>query len=440
MSNFILINSVSALVVSVIFFLSLTISTFAFRYMRGQSVLKAFLKNLIPLSLSLGLLTISNHLALLAIAWMLSVFFLVRTIEHTNSSKSPEKQESLASLETKKNLTKSTLFLFLSLGIFIKFIGAWTITDLEMVALSSPGNWQYSLAGLFLLLASTISCGLFPFHRWILLSTESSTPACAFVHAVCAPIGIIALIRFHWLFADSQFLQSAIFIWTSLSVFLFGIKSLVRVDIKTTLAYSTLTQTAFMMLACSIGLYSVALSHFCLHAFFKAFQFLNAPSTLFQSKQPKTPSQTKKINSLIIGVAFLLLCMVILWIITRQSSINLGSELFLLLMGVLSGLEAGKNILNWNHLSLATRLLLTLSILILSPAIYAATIWLINHVLPIQTNPIFSSIHLIIVVTLVMVWFVFFCSKHYLHRKFYLKVLDHSFSSLSPSFKVMRKP
>lgn len=88
--------------------------------------------------------------------------------------------------------------------------------------------------------------------------------------------GIYLLLRFNPLFGFSPIL-----IWLGAATALFGaVYGYVQTDLKRTIAYSTTSQLGYMVLACGLGQYGLALAHLVNHAFFKALLFLSAGSVI----------------------------------------------------------------------------------------------------------------------------------------------------------------
>lgn len=88
--------------------------------------------------------------------------------------------------------------------------------------------------------------------------------------------GIYLLLRFNTLFG-----YSPILIWLGSATALFGaVYGYVQTDLKRTIAYSTTSQLGYMVLACGLGQYGLALAHLVNHAFFKALLFLSAGSVI----------------------------------------------------------------------------------------------------------------------------------------------------------------
>ena len=116
-----------------------------------------------------------------------------------------------------------------------------------------------------------------PFHTWLPSAMAGPTPVSALLHsATMVAAGAFLLARF------APFLQAAPLVMAATAVFgaataLFGAVSAVfQKDIKRLLAYSSISQIGFMLLALGLGQPEVAIAHFVVHAIFKSLLFLSA--------------------------------------------------------------------------------------------------------------------------------------------------------------------
>ncbi len=120
-----------------------------------------------------------------------------------------------------------------------------------------------------------------PLHVWLPDAMEGPTPVSALIHAatmVAAGVFLIARLFFLFLYSP-QTLQ--IIAWTGvLTAFLAATVALVQNDIKKVLAYSTLSQLGYMVMALGLRSSEAGMFHLTTHAFFKALLFLGAGSLI----------------------------------------------------------------------------------------------------------------------------------------------------------------
>ncbi len=118
----------------------------------------------------------------------------------------------------------------------------------------------------------------FPLHNWLPDAMEGPTSVSALIHsATMVTAGVFLIARFFPLFEHSDAMTLVALIGGFTAVFA-ATMGLVANDIKRVLAYSTISQLGYMMLALGVGAYAPALFHLFTHAFFKAALFLGAGS------------------------------------------------------------------------------------------------------------------------------------------------------------------
>ena len=119
----------------------------------------------------------------------------------------------------------------------------------------------------------------FPLHVWLPDAMEGPTPVSALIHAATMVVaGIFLVARFFPLFEVSSTAMSVVALTGGVTALFAASMGLVMYDIKRVLAYSTVSQLGFMMLALGIGAYGPAIFHLFTHAFFKALLFLGSGS------------------------------------------------------------------------------------------------------------------------------------------------------------------
>ncbi|MCH8909732.1 MAG: NADH-quinone oxidoreductase subunit L [Chloroflexi bacterium] len=118
----------------------------------------------------------------------------------------------------------------------------------------------------------------FPLHSWLPDAMEGPTSVSALIHsATMVTAGVFLVARFFPLFEHSDVMTLVALVGGFTAVFA-ATMGLVANDIKRVLAYSTISQLGYMMLALGIGAYAPAIFHLFTHAFFKAALFLGAGS------------------------------------------------------------------------------------------------------------------------------------------------------------------
>lgn len=120
-----------------------------------------------------------------------------------------------------------------------------------------------------------------PLHVWLPDAMEGPTPVSALIHAATmVAAGVFLLTRLDFLFASSADALKVI-AWTGgITALLAGTVAIVQNDIKKILAYSTLSQLGYMVLALGLADAGAGMFHLTTHAFFKALLFLGSGSLI----------------------------------------------------------------------------------------------------------------------------------------------------------------
>nr|YP_009582229.1 NADH-plastoquinone oxidoreductase subunit 5 [Bixa orellana]QBK83764.1 NADH-plastoquinone oxidoreductase subunit 5 [Bixa orellana]QGS65397.1 NADH-plastoquinone oxidoreductase subunit 5 [Bixa orellana] len=134
----------------------------------------------------------------------------------------------------------------------------------------------------FLLFAGAVAkSAQFPLHVWLPDAMEGPTPISALIHAATmVAAGIFLVARFLPLFIGIPFIMNLISLIGIITVLLGATLALAQKDIKRGLAYSTMSQLGYMMLALGMGSYRAALFHLITHAYSKALLFLGSGSII----------------------------------------------------------------------------------------------------------------------------------------------------------------
>ena len=173
------------------------------------------------------------------------------------------------------------LYLFLNSGVFIENgLNIFSIPDLysgihQGLLSSSVATW----VALGILAGAAGKSGQFLLHVWLPDAMEGPTPVSALIHAATmVAAGIFLVARFYPLFELTGIVMNIVTILGAVTLLFSATMGLVMNDIKRVLAYSTISQLGYMMLALGIGAYAPAIFHLFTHAFFKALLFMGSGS------------------------------------------------------------------------------------------------------------------------------------------------------------------
>src|SRR3569833_1307393 len=141
-------------------------------------------------------------------------------------------------------------------------------------AFEIPGGWQYIAFG-GIALAVAAKSAQFPLHTWLPDAMEGPTSVSALIHAATmVAAGVFLLGKVYPVFTEFELTILAII--GAFTAFMAATIALTQNDLKRILAYSTISQLGFMVMAMGIGAYASSLFHLVTHAFFKCLLFLSA--------------------------------------------------------------------------------------------------------------------------------------------------------------------
>ena len=140
------------------------------------------------------------------------------------------------------------------------------------------------------MIAAFAKSAQFPFCAWITRALEGPTPSSAvFYGSLMVHAGVYLLIRLEPLLIQVPAMMLFI-IMVGVITALYGyVVGLAQTDVKSSFMFSTLSQVGLMMVWVGLGWFSLALFHIVIHAIWRAYQFLHAPSFLQQVERPARP-------------------------------------------------------------------------------------------------------------------------------------------------------
>ncbi|HUR86129.1 MAG TPA: NADH-quinone oxidoreductase subunit L [Solirubrobacteraceae bacterium] len=170
----------------------------------------------------------------------------------------------------------------LVLGTYFIFKGSGTLDFLGTFEQAGELKGADLTAGLItLLIGAFAKSAQIPFHTWLADAMEGPTPVSALIHAATmVTAGVYLIARMHPLFEQSSAAAAVGAIVGCVTLIVSATIALVMTDLKRIIAYSTMSQIGYMVMAVSAGAYVAGLFHFMTHAFFKALLFMAAGSVI----------------------------------------------------------------------------------------------------------------------------------------------------------------
>ncbi|OIP76962.1 MAG: NADH-quinone oxidoreductase subunit L [Oscillatoriales cyanobacterium CG2_30_44_21] len=154
----------------------------------------------------------------------------------------------------------------------------------RLTELIESGAISVGLATLFAILVfmgPAAKSAQFPLHVWLPDAMEGPTPISALIHAATmVAAGVFLIARMFPVFEEIPAVMNTI-AWTgAFTAFLGASIAITQNDIKKGLAYSTVSQLGYMVMAMGVGAYGAGLFHLMTHAYFKAMMFLGSGSVI----------------------------------------------------------------------------------------------------------------------------------------------------------------
>ena len=164
---------------------------------------------------------------------------------------------------------------------FDTLLSSDTLNALAVAPSVIKGLSVAGLAGLLIFAGTVGKSAQFPLHVWLPDAMEGPTPVSAMIHAATmVSAGIYLVIRVFPLLTAGGAPLPVMALIGGFSAFFAATIALAQNDIKRVMAYSTISQLAYMVAALGVGAYVAAIFHLLMHAFFKALLFLSSGSVI----------------------------------------------------------------------------------------------------------------------------------------------------------------
>jgi len=269
----------------------LLIFVFSLGYMKEDRNFTRFFTFLSLFSGAMLGVVLSNSLLLTFICWELvglASYLLIGFWYHKPEAAAAAKKAFLTTRVGDIGFLIGMLWLSRSAGTLLFYDGG--AGCLETPALAAMAKTMCGGLAVSNFIALLIFCGAagksgqFPLHVWLPDAMEGPTPVSALIHAatmVAAGVYLVARVFPIFTAAGADSVSLAAVAWIGAFTALFAaLIAVAQTDIKRILAYSTVSQLGFMMLALGVGSVAVAMLHLIAHAFFKALLFLGAGSVI----------------------------------------------------------------------------------------------------------------------------------------------------------------
>jgi NADH-quinone oxidoreductase subunit L len=270
------VDGLTAIMLVVVSTVSLLVQVYSNGYMAGDPGYSRYFAHMALFTSAMIGLVLADNLFMLFIFWELvglSSYLLIGFWYHKPSAAAAAKKAFIVTRIGDLGLLAAILLIYTRGGTF-------QIDEIHELAIS--GALSSSVITWFALGVFAGAAGKsaqFPLHVWLPDAMEGPTPVSALIHAATmVAAGVYLVARFFPVFETSADARHVV-AWIGASTALIAATiALVQTDLKRVLAYSTISQLGYMMLALGAFGYVAAIFHLFTHAFFKALLFLGSGS------------------------------------------------------------------------------------------------------------------------------------------------------------------
>ncbi|WP_315437590.1 NADH-quinone oxidoreductase subunit L [uncultured Selenomonas sp.] len=276
----VLIDPLAAMMLVIVTLVSLLVYIYSVSYMEHDEGMGRFFAFISLFSAAMLGLVVSVNFLQLYVFWEgvgLCSYLLIGFYYHKVSAREAAK---------KAFITTRIGDFGMLVGILLVQMVFGTMDFIELRMLVPPyvlaaGTGFLTVIGLLLFMGAIGKSGQFPLHVWLLDAMEGPTPTSALIHAATmVAAGVYLVARAFFIFSESPFVMDFIAGLGAFTALFAAIIAVTQRKFKSVLAYSTISQLGYMMLAVGVGAFSASMFHLMTHAFFKAMLFLCAGAVM----------------------------------------------------------------------------------------------------------------------------------------------------------------
>jgi len=271
-----LIDNITIIMLLVVALISTCTHIFSTQYLKGDIRYSRYFAYLGLFTFSMNGIVLANNLISMYMFWELVGVSSYLLIGHWFE------KDSAANASKKAFLTNRVGDIGFFIGIMLLYnaVGSFAFGDIfNGVASEMITGTTLTLAGLGLFMGAMGKSSQFPLHIWLPDAMEGPTPVSALMHAATmVAAGVYLSVRIFPILTPEALLVVAYI--GGFTAFFAATIAITQTDIKKVLAYSTVSQLGFMILAVGTGVYTAAFFHLLTHAMFKANLFYGSGSVI----------------------------------------------------------------------------------------------------------------------------------------------------------------
>jgi NADH-quinone oxidoreductase subunit L len=277
------VDGLTVMMLVVVTFISLMVHVYSTGYMHSDRRYTFFFAALALFTASMLTLVVADNTLQLLVGWELVGVCSFLLIGHW------WEEQANSDAAIKAFLTTRTGDIGLMLGVITLFFAAgqnFDIANLNRLALTGGISHGILLTGAVLLFLGVMGkSAQFPLHVWLPDAMAGPTPVSALIHAATMVVaGVYLVARIYGVFWSGFSIHAGginlVALIGGITVLMAAALAFVQDDVKKVLAYSTISQLGYMVMALGVGAWSAGVFHLFTHAFFKALLFLGAGSLI----------------------------------------------------------------------------------------------------------------------------------------------------------------
>ena len=282
-----LIDHLTALMMTIVTFVSLAVHVYTIGYMHDDPGYQRFFSYISLFTFAMLMLVMSNNFLQLFFGWE-----AVGVVSYLLIGFWFKKETAIfANLKAFLVNRVGDFGFLLGIAALLMYTGSLDYSEVfaqaerlsgETTEILSGRPWSVlTLACICLFIGAMGKSAQVPLHVWLPDSMEGPTPISALIHAATmVTAGIFMVARMSPLFEYSTTALSFVLVIGATTALFTGLLGIVQHDIKRVVAYSTLSQLGYMTVALGASAYAAGIFHLATHAFFKALLFLAAGSVI----------------------------------------------------------------------------------------------------------------------------------------------------------------
>lgn len=280
------LDGLSAVMISVVSGVGFLIHLFAAAYMKGDANFSRFMAYMNLFIVAILILVLADNLVLLYLGWEgvgLCSFLLIGFWYQEQANVLAARKAFIVTRIGDTSMAIGLFWLFSSFG----ELNITAVSELiqgvgsSEIGFSLQESTDIYWIALLLLGGAVGKSAQLPLQTWLPDAMAGPTPVSALIHAATmVTAGVYLIARMHSVFLFAPEVMNYVAWLGAITLLLAGLAALAQTDIKRVLAYSTMSQIGYMMLALGAGAWSAGVFHLMTHAFFKALLFLTAGAVI----------------------------------------------------------------------------------------------------------------------------------------------------------------